>query len=272
MHRLELFLGMNALHEFTERMYNANVQSECTEYNQGCFGSPELFLESTFMPRSPSSKPSSLSVEPCEPYEQKVRQNTSGKLGEDESLPDRVIHGRQNASVPRTTQRKNTPKTPEERVRGLQERAVRMLAMRDHSELELRRKLATPSRFSKEQETEAVRPEEIEQVINTCREHNWLDDSRFAVRFIESRYRKGYGAQRIRQEMQQKGVGRDEIDSAFIAFEGDWCALARDVAQRKFGTPLPAGFPEKIKVQRFLQYRGFYMEEIQQIYSEYDEL
>lgn len=224
------------------------------------------------MPRSPSSKPSSHSVEPCEPYEPKAWQNTSGKPGEGESLPDRVIHGQQNTPVPRTTQRKNTPKTPEERVRGLQERAVRMLAMRDHSELELRRKLATPSRFSKDLEQEAVRPEEIEQVIHACREHNWLDDSRFAVRFIESRYRKGYGAQRIRQEMQQKGVGREEIDSAFMAFDGDWVALARDVARRKFGTPLPAGFPEKIKVQRFLQYRGFYMEEIQQIYSEYDEL
>ncbi len=226
------------------------------------------------MPRFPTSTPKLFSdpVEPSDSGEQPGWQNTPQQHGKTEVSSGKATRGQQHVTAQHPAKKKNAPKTPEERVRGLQERAVRMLAMRDHSELELRRKLATPSRFSKEQEQATVQPEEIEQVINACREHNWLDDSRFAVRFIESRYRKGYGAQRIRQEMQQKGVAREDIDSAFITFEGDWCALARDVAQRKFGIPLPTGFPEKVKVQRFLQYRGFYMEEIQQIYSEYDAL
>jgi regulatory protein len=37
----------------------------------------------------------------------------------------------------------------------------------------------------------------------------------------------------------------------------DWCELAREQAQRKFGEPLPVAFAEKVKVQRFLLSRLF---------------
>lgn len=42
----------------------------------------------------------------------------------------------------------------------------------------------------------------------------------------------------------------------------DWCALARDQATRKYGEPLPTVFSEKVKIQRFLLYRGYLMEDI----------
>ena len=50
---------------------------------------------------------------------------------------------------------------------------------------------------------------------------------------------------------------------------GNWCALARDQATRKYGEPLPTVFSEKVKIQRFLLYRGYLMEDIQDIWRNF---
>ncbi len=98
----------------------------------------------------------------------------------------------------------------------LLDKATRILAMRDHSEHELRRKLASAPTFpgSHKAEQPDFTPEDIEKVIAWCYEHRWLDDAQFAARFIASRSRKGYGPQRIRQELQQKGIDRATGEAA----------------------------------------------------------
>lgn len=154
-------------------------------------------------------------------------------------------------------------------VRRLQDRAARILAMRDHSEQELRRKLNAPFRVSGQVDEQPVAAEEVDQVIAWCREHDWLDDERYTARFIQSRSRKGYGSQRIRQELQQRGIARHPLDNAFAACDIDWIELARAIAERKFGSPLPVDFTGKVKVQRFLLYRGFLMEDIQDIWRNF---
>ena len=151
----------------------------------------------------------------------------------------------------------------------LLDKATRILAMRDHSEQELRRKLTAQPTFPGKPKTEEdpFTPEDIEKVIAWCYEHRWLDDAQFASRFIASRSRKGYGPQRIRQELQGKGIARDLSEAAMENCEVDWQEMARDIAERKFGEQLPTEWKERAKVQRYLQYRGFYMEDIQAVYS-----
>ena len=136
-------------------------------------------------------------------------------------------------------------------------RAMRLLAQRDHSETELRRKLAAQD----------VPEEDVEQAIAYCHEHNWLDDRRFAERYLVMRSQKGYGVQRIQQELGMKGIARDLIHDAFASSDIDWCALAKQTAHRKFGQTLPQEWKEKAKVQRFLLYRGFFQEEIYAVFS-----
>lgn len=148
----------------------------------------------------------------------------------------------------------------------LMDKATRILAMRDHSEQELRRKLQQPPRIPGNTPPPEYSAEDLDGVIQWCYEHGWLDDARFAGRFIASRARKGYGPQRVRQELQQKGIDRHQCDEALQNCEIDWENLARELAGRKFGTPLPTGFVEKVKVQRYLQYRGFYQEDIQALW------
>ncbi|EIY4974261.1 recombination regulator RecX [Klebsiella quasipneumoniae] len=151
----------------------------------------------------------------------------------------------------------------------LLDRAIRILAMRDHSEQELRRKLAAPVMSKNGPEALDVTPEELEQVVAWCIENRYLDDNRFVGQFIASRSRKGYGPARIRQELSQKGIARQAVEQAMRECDIDWVNLARAQAQRKYGEPLPSAFAEKVKIQRFLLYRGYLMEDIQEIWRNF---
>ena len=151
----------------------------------------------------------------------------------------------------------------------LLDRAVRILAMRDHSEQELRRKLAAPVMGKNGPEEIDATPEDYDKVIAWCIESRYLDDDRFVQQFIASRSRKGYGPARIRQELGQKGIARNDIEQAMRECDIDWCTLARDQAERKYGEPLPTTFAEKVKIQRFLLYRGYLMEDIQEIWRNF---
>jgi regulatory protein len=193
------------------------------------------------------------------------------------------------------------------KVNALISRAMRLLSLRDHGEMELRRKLLTPPvafskpsyakpshsskpparkstlSFSKEwqeeeeqkktqrQFPEDISPEHVQSVIDYCYQHNWLDDVKFADRYISGRSHKGYGAQRIRSELQQKGVDKEIIATALENSDVDWCVIARELAVRKFDEPLPTDWKEKSKVMRYLLYRGFFNEEIQSIYRDFDD-
>ena len=151
----------------------------------------------------------------------------------------------------------------------LLDRAIRILAMRDHSEQELRRKLVAPVMSKNGPEALDVTPDELEQVVAWCIENRYLDDNRFVGQFIASRSRKGYGPARIRQELSQKGIARQVVDQAMRECDIDWVSLAREQAQRKYGEPLPSAFTETVKVQRFLLYRGYLMEDIQEIWRNF---
>ncbi|MDU5455473.1 recombination regulator RecX [Pseudescherichia vulneris] len=148
----------------------------------------------------------------------------------------------------------------------LLDRAMRILGMRDHSEQEFRRKLTAPVMTKTGPEPVDATEEDINNVVSWCYENRYLDDARFARQFIASRSRKGYGPARIRQELTQKGIDRETGEEAMRESDIDWIEIAREQAQRKYGDPLPAVFADKVKVQRFLLYRGFLMEDIKELW------
>ncbi|ORM66537.1 recombination regulator RecX [Pantoea rodasii] len=151
---------------------------------------------------------------------------------------------------------------------------MRILAQRDHSRDELKRKLQLSTQraaYLKQEENVPIPEELLEKVLDWCQESGWLNDQRFTERFIQSRARKGYGSQRVRMELQQKGISRDEINQAMMETEVDWSQSAADLAKRKFGDPLPQTWAEKSKVQRFLMSKGFMMEDIQAVFRNIDD-
>lgn len=154
----------------------------------------------------------------------------------------------------------------------LLDRAMRLLAQRDHSAYELSQKIRLSLKRSEQRNGEAIPLDEdaLQQVISHCQQNGWLDDQRFAERFIVSRSRNGYGPQRIQQDLQQKGLEREDIHQALAEAEIDWTQQAAEVVSKKFGENGPADIKEKAKAQRFLHSRGFLLTDIRTVLANFD--
>ncbi|MGM3172942.1 regulatory protein RecX [Dickeya lacustris] len=151
--------------------------------------------------------------------------------------------------------------------------AMNVLAVRDHSERELRRKITAYLHSScacAKAENGAVN-EQVECALNYCRQQGWLDDERYASRYISSRSRKGYGLQRIAAELHQRGIDKLTQHQALLSCDIDWQEQIKTVANRKFGTALPTDWSSRLKVQRYLLYRGFSHDDIQSLYMNFSD-
>ena len=122
-----------------------------------------------------------------------------------------------------------------------------LLARREHSRLELFRKLK-----SREFDEES-----IEKVLDELNNAGWQSDARYAEVYIQKRANKGYGPIRIRQELIERGICCDLINSFLDNDKSYWQRLAKEVRVKKFGGAQPKDFKERAKQMRFLQYRGF---------------
>ena len=127
--------------------------------------------------------------------------------------------------------------------------AMNLLARREHLRAELYQKLR--KRFGAEAESE------IDTELDRLTEENLLSDERFAESYIRQRSGKGYGPDRIRQELRQKGLDGGLLEIAMESAEVDWVAIATEVRLKKFGPAQPGDFKEKARQLRFLNYRGF---------------
>ena len=125
--------------------------------------------------------------------------------------------------------------------------AMNMLARREHSVFELTRKLQQKDFPS----------ELITEVIERLVADNLLSDECFAEAYLRMRSARGFGLQRIRLEMKERGVASELIGDAIEQSDIDWFALASDVRDRKFGEQYPQEFSLRARQMKFLQYRGF---------------
>jgi regulatory protein len=128
--------------------------------------------------------------------------------------------------------------------------AVELLARREHSRLELERKLAARG-FP-----EAV----IAPALDALEHSGVLAATRFTESFIRSRLAKGQGPVRIRAELAERGVG--DAAELLRGSDIDWLATARAVLRKRFGAEPPRDYRERAKQARFLQYRGFTADQV----------
>ena len=89
--------------------------------------------------------------------------------------------------------------------------AMDLLARREHSLEELRRKLKR--RFANE--------DLVEGELQRLKDENLQSDERYADSFLRQRSARGYGPRRVRHEMRQKGLSDTEISNAFDRVEVD---------------------------------------------------
>ena len=132
------------------------------------------------------------------------------------------------------------------------EAAIQLLSRRDHGEYELYQKLSL----------KGYEQDAIEEAINFCLDHNYLDDLRYAKSQIRQHVYKGHGERRVRQELNQKRVSESTIEKAMEEEPQDWFELAKSAAEKKFKGIKAKDAKEYAKQVRFLQYRGYNFEQI----------
>ena len=97
-----------------------------------------------------------------------------------------------------------------------------------------------------------------------------VSDERFVEALLHVRRVRGYGPLYIRRELQEKGIDRNTIERWLDAGSRDWIEIVRRVSKKKFGESRPASLAQRVKQTRFLQYRGFTHEQIQQAFGSDD--
>jgi regulatory protein len=133
---------------------------------------------------------------------------------------------------------------------SLKARAMRLLARREHSRLELARKL---SRTAEE-------GDDIEVVLDELAQKGWLSDARYAEHSVRAKARR-YGPLKVAHELRCKGIGEETIEAAFRAAGIDGTADMRRVWSSRFSGK-PANDRERARQVRFLQGRGFPLDPI----------
>lgn len=125
----------------------------------------------------------------------------------------------------------------------LRARALRLLARREHTRQELERKLSPHAGSS----------DELRDLMAGLKQKNQCSEERYAEARARQLSRK-YGAAKIRQDLQAKGVPDELIER--YASPSDELDKARAILERKYRAPATTR-EEKAKRMRFLQSRGF---------------
>lgn len=137
-------------------------------------------------------------------------------------------------------------------AKAVEAAAVRLLARREHSTEELRRKLLA----------KGYPPDTIEPVVQKLAGKRLVSDERFTSSFVHHHAKRGQGPVRIRAELRRQGIPDSQVEEALRRAEVDWAQLAGEVRRRKFGAAAPRSLGERAKQARFLQYRGFDAEQL----------
>lgn len=137
--------------------------------------------------------------------------------------------------------------------------ALGILARREHSRHELRQKLL---------QRHPGRAELIDHLLTQLESEGCQSDQRYTDAYIRSRRNKGYGFQRILQELRIKGIASDIIETVLM----DQPDIASEqqlyqVWQKKFKVP-PKDWREKARQSNFLRFRGFSAEEIERLFAQ----
>ncbi len=136
----------------------------------------------------------------------------------------------------------------------LRERALRFLARREHSRVELARKLG--------QYAESA--EQLAALLDELTARRLLSDERYTEMRVHARAAR-FGNARLAQELRTQGVA-EEIVGAALAAEVDELTRARQVWSRKFGEHAKAqDAAAQARQIRFMMSRGFSGETIRRV-------
>lgn len=132
---------------------------------------------------------------------------------------------------------------------NLRDRAIRLLARREHSRAELAHKLRG-----------CGNPGEVSTLLDDLEREDLLSDERYVEAVTRARAGR-YGSLRLRQELRERGVAEEVVESAVRGAREQELPACRTVWEKKFGQ-LPTDTRERYRQFRFLSGRGFSAEVI----------
>jgi len=136
---------------------------------------------------------------------------------------------------------------------SLKARALRLLAQREHSRLELERKLA-------QHETE---PGTLAQALDWLQGKGFINENRVAESLVQRKAAR-MGTARIAQELAQKGLSHELVQDTVAELRSTEAERAQEVWRRKFGQPAGT-LNERAKQLRFMASRGFAAEVVRRV-------
>ena len=144
----------------------------------------------------------------------------------------------------------------EDNVKQAKLKALSLLTDMDRTETQLRQKLKQKS----------YDDEVVEQAIEYVKSFGYVDDAKYAERFIDSR-KKTKSKQEITAMLSQKGVSRELIALAFeeCYSSEDAVEAIRHLAEKKHYSFEESSDKEKKKIYEYLLRKGFYHDDIRQV-------
>lgn len=142
---------------------------------------------------------------------------------------------------------KRRPGDPAKPRRSAYDKALGLLARREHSRRELQTKLRQGGYAG----------EETRAAVDRLGEQHYQDDDRFAEVLVRSRMAQGYGPLRLRMELKSHGLPDARIRALLDAAEVDWNAVAATQLRRRYGDHGVADPAERARRAQFLLRRGF---------------
>jgi regulatory protein len=131
--------------------------------------------------------------------------------------------------------------------RSAYDKALGLLARREHSRKELKTKLRQ----------DGYAGEETAAAIERLGEQHYQDDDRFAEALLRSRIAQGYGPLRLRVELKSHGLAEARIREWLEAAAVDWVAVATAQLRRRYGSVGSTDHAERTRRAQFLLRRGF---------------
>jgi len=143
---------------------------------------------------------------------------------------------------------------------SLKARALGYLSRREHSRVELRRKLAP----------HAESAEEVDALLDWLEGENWLSNTRFAESVVHRRAGR-YGTARLMQELKTHQLSEETLGEVKVQLQSTEAARAKALWDKRFGRP-PVDLAERAKQVRYMMARGFPRSVVSRIIAGADEL
>lgn len=145
--------------------------------------------------------------------------------------------------------------------KALKNRALYWVSKRDYSLHDFYQKL------DKVCEIDEMKHSLVEEFVR----QGWLNEERYISAFVRSKIAAGLGLFRIKNDIKSHGVKPEKVVELTEHLEVDWFAQALSTYQRKYGNRPADDFKEQNKRFRYMQYRGFSVDEIKYSMSHSEE-